>query len=170
MIDLPLQADGGVVFDAHRADEESDLPLLHGREALAHGLEQLLTQLVGDHVERRVPRPAFGLEKDEEARAADDVRRHHGFREPRLCLRGDDLGYAAEELVEERPAVLRLDRFELLDVDEDDADLPLVDENFFEPVEHHRNGGQSGGAIEQHVLAERAGRRGGRFGAAAAVE
>ncbi len=46
--------------------------------------------------------------------------------------------------------------FELLDVDEDDADLPLIDEDLFDAIEHDRKRGEGGGAVEQHRLERRA--------------
>ena len=170
VVDLALEADRRPVFDAHHADEEADLCLLHGREALPHRIEELLPQLVSGRVERRLARPLPRLEEDEEARPAHDVRGHHSFRKPRRCLGGHDLGRAAEEFVEERPAVLRLDRLELLDVDEDDADLSLIDEHFLQAAEHHGHGRKAGGAIEEHVLAHARGSLGRRSGAAMAVE
>src|SRR5437870_2211663 len=52
LIDLTLQANLRSIVDAGDAHEESDLPLLHGWKLRAHGLDQLLTEIVGDGVER----------------------------------------------------------------------------------------------------------------------
>jgi hypothetical protein len=154
LIDLALQADLRPVVDAGDADEEADLSLLHGREALAHGVDQLLAQVVGDDVVRRLLGDVFAarLEDDVEARAADEVRGHERLREAYLRLGHDGLADAADELVEESPAVLRLDRLELLDVDVDDAELALLDEHFFQTPEDDRHGRQAAGAVEEERL------------------
>src|SRR5207249_2107704 len=68
VVDLPLQADGGAVLDAHRTDEEANLRLLHAWKALPHRVEEFLPQLVGHRFERRLARPSPRLEENEEAR------------------------------------------------------------------------------------------------------
>jgi len=154
LINLTFQTDLRPVVDARRADEEADLFLLHVRESLAHRRDQFLADVVRDHVERRLL-PQVGtarFEENVEAGAADEVRGHERLRKTFPSLAHDRLAGAAEELVEEGPAVLGLDRFELLDVDVNDADLALFDQHFFEPAEHHRNGRKSAGAIEEHAL------------------
>jgi hypothetical protein len=87
--------------------------------------------------------------EDVEARPADAMTRHERVLKLRLRLGGNDLSDVVQQLVEERPAVLRLDRFELLDVDEDDADLSLLDEHFLHAIEHDRQRRKRRGAIEE---------------------
>src|SRR3954447_26457605 len=154
LINLPLQANLRPVIDARRADEKSDLSLLHRREPLPHRGDELLADVIRDRVERCLL-PQVGaarFEENVEARSADEIRRDERLRKARARLDRDCLTGAAEELVEEGPAVLRLDRFELLDVDVDDANLALLDEHFFEPAEHHWDGWKSARPIEEHAL------------------
>jgi hypothetical protein len=72
--------------------------------------------------------------------------------EPLFRFGNDDLPDVIQQLVEERPAVFGFDRFELFDVDEDDADLALFDQHLFHAIEDERQAGERGGAIEQHGL------------------
>src|SRR5438105_3009939 len=50
LINLPLQTNLRAVVDARRADEKTDLALLHVREAIAHDVDELLAEIVGDGV------------------------------------------------------------------------------------------------------------------------
>src|SRR5581483_8622065 len=96
-------------------DEKPDLLLLHLRELHAHGLDQLLPKFGGKNGELAFGRkgPAARLEKDEDTRSAGKVRRHDGLREPRFRLPVDDFAGAADELIEQRPAVFGFNRLEL---------------------------------------------------------
>src|SRR5205085_6862935 len=173
-IHLTLEPDLRPVIDARRADEETDLSLLHLRETFADAVDEALAHLVRDRLERRVLHRVLParVEEDVEARAADEVRCDDRARKSLVRFRGENLAGAAQELIEESPPVLGFDRFELLDVDEDDAHLSLLDEQLFQAIEQHRHGCESGRSIEEQVFdrAARAGRDDGLSVCATAVD
>ena len=74
-----------------------------------------------------------------------------GVRELLLRRGGNHLADVVEQLVEERPAVLGLDRLELFDVDVDDADLALLDQHLLGAVEDEGQAGQRGGPVDQQA-------------------
>ena len=143
------------------AYEESDLLGMEVSEALARDVDQFLPQLARDALRgalRGEILPARFVE-DVEARAAGAMAGHDGVAEATLRLGGDDLSDIAQHLVEERPSVFGFDRFDLLDVDVDDADLALLDQDLFHAIEHDRQRRQRGGAIEEQRLEDVASRQ-----------